>query len=128
LSLLEAMGHGMVPVVSDLPSGIGEVVDEHTGIRVPPQNVPEYAAAIVRLHQNRDKLRELSRHAREKVHREFSVAAMTDRWLASLPATTSTAEAWPQTFRIRPILGVPHPWRFTEPVRTIRRILIRRRR
>src|SRR5258708_7408499 len=35
LSLLEAMGHGVVPVVSDLESGIRDVVDNRSAILVP---------------------------------------------------------------------------------------------
>ena len=39
LSLLEAMGAGVVPVVSDLPSGLAEVVDESRGRRAPVGDV-----------------------------------------------------------------------------------------
>ena len=85
LSLLEAMGCGLVPVVSDLPSGIGEVVNEATGKRVDPENIPGYAAAILWLHRHRAEMQRLSQNARERVRSEFSVSAMTDRWLAVLP-------------------------------------------
>jgi glycosyltransferase involved in cell wall biosynthesis len=34
VALLEAMSTGLVPVVSDLPSGVPEVVSEQTGFRI----------------------------------------------------------------------------------------------
>ncbi|MGD0745823.1 MAG: glycosyltransferase family 4 protein, partial [Verrucomicrobiota bacterium] len=47
LSLLEAMGHGLVPVVSDLESGVREVVDATNGMLVPVDEVEGYARAII---------------------------------------------------------------------------------
>ena len=126
LSLLEAAGQGLVPVVSDLPSGIGEVVDETSGIRVPPENLAGYAAAIIQLHHHRDQLAALSRGAREKVQRNFSVTAMTDRWLAIIAAQSPpTPSAAPGKFKIQPILGTRNTWWFTPPARIARRTLIK---
>lgn len=45
LSVVEAMGHGLVPVVSDLPAGIPEMVDETNGVLVPVEDVPATRAA-----------------------------------------------------------------------------------
>jgi glycosyltransferase involved in cell wall biosynthesis len=128
LSLLEAAGHGLVPVVSDLPSGIREIVDETTGIRVAPENVAGYAAAVIRLHQQRDQLEALSRGAREKVQGAFSVTAMTDRWLAAIPVATPQTPVWPREFKIQPILGARNKWWFSAPARILRRAVIKWRR
>ena len=125
LSLLEAMGHGLVPVVSDLPSGIREVVDGRRGILVAPENIAGYAAAIIQLHRNRDQLRSFSQAAREKVRSGYSIAAMTDRWLAALPPGPATISPWPDKIAVRPILGMSHPWRFSAPMRQARRLVLR---
>ena len=88
LSLLEAMGQGLVPVVSNSPSGIPEVVDETTGKLVAPDNVAGYAEAIIWLQQHPDRMARLSQNARDRVRRDFSVSAMTEafaRWVAREP-------------------------------------------
>ena len=51
MSLLESMAHGLVPVVSDIESGIREVVDSNNGIRVAIDDIPGYAKAIIHLHE-----------------------------------------------------------------------------
>ncbi len=128
LSLLEAMGCGLVPVVSDLPSGIAEVVDEASGKRVPPANVHGYADAIVWLHLHREEMRRLSAHAREKVHAAYSVAAMTDRWLKVLPESPKSSIQWPERWNIRPILVARRKWHFSPLMRGVRRLLVRLKR
>jgi glycosyltransferase involved in cell wall biosynthesis len=125
LSILEAMGSGLVPVVSDLPSGIGEVVDETTGKRVAPDNIAGYAQAIVGLHEHRDELRRLSQNARAKVQHRFSVGAMTDRWLDVLPRRTQADIHWPAQWAIKPVLGGENALRYWPPVRAFRRLFIR---
>lgn len=125
LSLLEAMGQGLVPVVSDLPSGIRTVVDESNGIRIAVDNTAGYAEAIVKLHHRRDELRTLSRNAAAHVRREYSVSAMTDRWLTVLPKALASGVNWPAQFAIQPILAARRRWLFHPPVRILRRALIR---
>ena len=125
LSLLEAMGHGLVPVVSDLKSGIPEVVDGTNGLLVPVAYVPGYARAIIHLHEHRDELAAKSAAARERVKNEFSVAAMTDRWLAALPSAVGEIKPWPQRWRIQSLLPARHKWYFSPPVRALRRLVVK---
>ena len=125
LSLLEAMASGLVPVVSDLASGIREVVDESSGLLVNPDHIPGYADAIVRLHHHRDELQRLRQNVRLKVAREFSVAAMTDRWLRMLPPAPKVPPAWPAKWSVRPILMDADSWRFSLPMRWARRCALR---
>lgn len=80
LSLLEAMSAGLVPVVSDLRSGISEVVHEGNGIKVNPSNESDYVDALIALATDRARLEALSAAAREKVVRDYSVQAMAERW------------------------------------------------
>jgi glycosyltransferase involved in cell wall biosynthesis len=128
LSLLEAMGCGLVPVVSDLTSGIPEVVDESTGRRVPTDDAAGYGRAILELHRNRERLERLSENAQAKVRREFSVSSMTERWLGVLPEHALPNVDWPGSWRIRAPLEQPDRIAFTAPGRLIRRCLRKLRR
>ena len=125
MSLLEAMGHGLVPVVSDLESGIREVVNAGNGTLVPVDDVEGYARAIIHLHEHRDELAAKSAAAHELVQREFSVAAMTERWLSVLPKTVPPISEWPSRWRIRPPLAARSSLRFSLPARVLRRLFIK---
>jgi len=127
LSLLEAMGAGLVPVVSDLPSGIPEVVDATTGFLVQVNDVAGYAKAIIHLHQHRDELAAKSVAARARVKTEFSVEAMTDRWLAAFPDPPVSPPVWPQRWKISAPLTAAHPVYFSPPLRAARRLMMKLR-
>ena len=66
VALLEAMSAGLVPVVSDLPSGIPEVVDVATGFRVVIGDIDGFVAPIVALDRDRARLEAMSRAARNR--------------------------------------------------------------
>jgi len=100
ISLLEAMAYGAVPVVSDLPSGIREVVNSETGILVNPKNVDGYADAILKLDSNREDLAKKSRAASHLVTKGFSCEAMADRWLKMLSELPSSAAEWPSSQKV----------------------------
>ena len=128
LTLLEAMGHGLIPVVSDLPSGIREVVNESNGVRVSPDDIKGYAEAILTLNADRRKMAELSLNARNKVRTHFSVGAMADRWLNAFPDGKSSPDTWPGISKYKPILGSTQSYYFSPPVRMLRRLAARFRR
>jgi glycosyltransferase involved in cell wall biosynthesis len=128
LSLLEAMGAGLVPVVSDLKSGIRDIVDADSGILVPVEDLSGYARAIIHLHSHRDELAAKSAAARARVRKEFSMAAMTDRWLAAFPKTFPAIGEWPARWKIKPPLVARHPFYFSPPMRFIRRLAVKFRR
>ena len=127
LSLLEAMGAGLVPVVSDLPSGIRELVDESTGKRVAPDNLHGFAEAIVWLHEHRVEMSRRSENARRKVRLEFSLAAMADRWLGAFPGTIAPGITWPQHGSVKPPLQMKNHLRFSRPGRALRRLAFKLR-
>lgn len=60
VALVEAMSLGCVPVVSNLPGGIREIVTNQTGCRCELDNVAAFADAITNLHTNRNELEEKS--------------------------------------------------------------------
>jgi glycosyltransferase involved in cell wall biosynthesis len=74
VALLEAMAAGVVPVVSDLASGIPEVVEPGvTGERPAVGDVAGFAAAIAGLALDRDRLEHMSRAARRTVVERFDI-------------------------------------------------------
>jgi hypothetical protein len=127
LSLLEAMGYGLVPVVSDLKSGIGDVVNKNAGLLVPVNDVSGYARALIHLHEHRAELAAKSAAARARVQQEFSAAAMTNRWLAAFPSTNPVIEPWPRRWRIHGVLTAGNSLRFSRPARILRRLAMRMR-
>lgn len=73
VALLEAMSVGLVPVVTDLPSGIPEAVTPDTGYRVPMTDCRAFADAIYVLHHDRTRLEAMSRASRAKVEIDFDL-------------------------------------------------------
>lgn len=69
VALLEAMSAGLVPVVTDLPSGVPEVVGDDSGIRVPMGDCNAFAAAIVALAREPGRLEAMSLAARIQAER-----------------------------------------------------------
>jgi hypothetical protein len=102
-------------------------VDETNGKRVALDNVPGYAEAIIWLHEHREEMSRLAQNAQARVRREFSVGAMTDRWLGALPPPPRSEINWPEGWSISAPL--PSRWnvRFSPPARILRRWLIKLR-
>jgi glycosyltransferase involved in cell wall biosynthesis len=74
VALLEAMGAGLVPVVSNLASGIPEVVtDSVNGFRPEIGDVNGFVRAIATLGRDRDLLKTMSYHARQAVIERFDI-------------------------------------------------------
>jgi glycosyltransferase involved in cell wall biosynthesis len=121
LSLVEAMGAGLVPVVSDLESGIREVVDDTTGILVPVDNIAGYARGIVFLHEHRERLRSMSIAAQARVRERCSIPAMADRWMPLLSAPVAEHLNWPEGWAIQAPLTCPNSLTFSRPARILRR-------
>ena len=128
LSLLESMGAGLVPVVSDLPSGISEVVNDRNGIRVPIEDEAGYAAAVVRLARDRDLLATMSVLAGEEVRQSHSTEAMARRWVDMLEANLpGEVPKWQATCKATAPMELDGKWQFSAPMRPIRRLLKRLR-
>jgi glycosyltransferase involved in cell wall biosynthesis len=68
MSLLEAMGHGCVPVVSDVSSGVPELIDHGiNGYRIPIGDIESFAKYISLLYHDMQKRRRMSLMAYKKV-------------------------------------------------------------
>lgn len=74
VALLEAMGAGLVPVVSDIASGVPEVVtDGLQGFRRPIGDIEGFAAAIAALAADRERLEIMSGAARQTIEHRFDI-------------------------------------------------------
>ena len=79
--LLEAGAAGVVPVVSNLPSGVPEiVVPGDTGFRPPVGDVGQFAEAIARLDGDRQLLEQMSRAVRDLIASRFEARARADQY------------------------------------------------
>jgi glycosyltransferase involved in cell wall biosynthesis len=74
VALVEAMGAGVVPVVSDIESGVPEVVASGlTGERPPAGDVRAFAQAIAALDGDRARLAAMSASARRSIAERFDI-------------------------------------------------------
>jgi glycosyltransferase involved in cell wall biosynthesis len=73
VSLLETMSAGLVPVITDLPGGITDIVNNEIGYRIPMDDNEGFAEAINILYNNRELLNTLSANCRDKIIAEFDV-------------------------------------------------------
>jgi L-malate glycosyltransferase len=72
-SLIEAMAHGIAPVVTDCGGSPEVVVDGVSGIVVPVRDVPALAAALKRLHDDPALRRRMGAAARERIRNDFRI-------------------------------------------------------
>jgi glycosyltransferase involved in cell wall biosynthesis len=79
----EAMAHGR-PVVAGAVGGLLDlVVDEETGLLVPPRDVPALRAALERLLGDAELRRRFGANARERIREHFSWPRVTDLTIAA---------------------------------------------
>ena len=122
-SLLEAMGHGLVPVVTNLASGISEVVDDTTGRRVAVDDIAGYAREIIFLHEHRPLLRQLSLAAQQRVQTGFSISSEADQWEALTKQRPPVFGQWEADWDIQPPLGMEKSFFFSRTARAFKRPL-----
>ncbi len=82
VSLLETMSVGLVPVITDLPGGIREIVTPDIGYRIEMGNAEKFALAIRTLADNRALLNRQSAACRRKITSEFNVTDTAARYHA----------------------------------------------
>ena len=125
LSLLEAMAEGVVPVVSDLPGAIREIVTTETGCRVPVGNVGAAAAAIEQLAADRSLLSRYSSAATRLARDSYHAERMVDQFLNLINdlAPKQDKVVWPSRVSVPVPLGLRHPWAYHGLGRGVRRLL-----
>jgi glycosyltransferase involved in cell wall biosynthesis len=80
VSLLETMSAGLVPVITDLPGGIHEIVNSSVGFALPIDDHKAFAAAIIDLDKNREKLNVLSKACQTKIKNEFNLVDTSKKY------------------------------------------------
>jgi len=110
LALLESMSAGLVPVVSDIPSGVREVVvPGETGFLCSVGDAEAFADAIAGLDADRRALERLSRAARGIVSDEYDVGRQASRY-------EELYAEWPKLRRAKPRGGkLPYGSRLDKP-------------
>src|SRR5262249_9855649 len=73
VALLEAMGAGLVPVVSGIASGVPEIVDTTNGARVAVGQITAFADAIAALAIDRVRLEAMSGAARRSIAHRYDI-------------------------------------------------------
>jgi len=131
VALLEAMACGVVPVVSDIPSGVPEVVTEgRTGFRPPVADVPAFAAAIASLAQapdGRARLEGMGTAARAHVAARFDVRDRTAGYQALYARFAELRRQRPGRLPMPYGSRLDQPWLPNWLVGAVRRPLRRRR-
>lgn len=124
MALIEAMSCRMAVVVSDLPSGIWEIVDRQSAMIAPILGPEGYAEAIIRLWKEPDLGGQLGELAREAFLKGFSLEVLGPKWFELLrieERKASTEIKWPIQVKIRQPLFIPdllhHP-----ALRSVRRL------
>lgn len=82
LALLEAMAAGLPIIASDIPGNRDLVDPGRHGLLVPPEDVEALSAAVGRLLDGPEPAAPLGAAARDRVRREFSLAATAEKHLA----------------------------------------------
>lgn len=127
LALVHAMMNGVVPVVSDIPSGIPELVNASTGMLVNVRDVEGYARAILELDGDRPRLLRLAGAARAIAEEKYSVGTMAGQWLGFI-GEPAPPPVWPTLPPpIRTPLGERRRFYFSPLVRMLRRWALRRK-
>jgi glycosyltransferase involved in cell wall biosynthesis len=109
--LLEAMAAGVVPVVSDLPSGIPEVVTHGSnGYRPPVGDVPAFAKAIAELGGDRERLQTMSRAARQTVVDHFDIRQRAADYHALYARWRELSRPRPKDVAVRYGSRLDQPW------------------
>lgn len=100
VAMIEAMGAGVVPIVTDLPS-MGEVIDgSTTGLRVPAGDTSLFADAIATLARDRPRLEAMSRTARALIADRFDIRSRAS-------AYQDLYSRWRELVRPRPARSGP---------------------
>lgn len=127
LSLLEAMAHGLIPVVSDLGKDFRALIRGTGGKLVPPNKPTKYASAIGKiLRQSRNWKKTASKLCRKRIEKGFNNQAMVRRWsnfLRRVKNSNSENVGWPRLVDVRPPMSHEGRLFYKPQFRPLRRLL-----
>jgi glycosyltransferase involved in cell wall biosynthesis len=123
VALLEAGARGVVPVVSDLPSGIPEVVTPgQTGFRPATGDIDGFAGAIAQLANDRTALAAMSSAIRIRVADRYDASRCTAAYQALYARAHELKRPWKHGGRLSYASRLDQPWipnAFVKAVRTV---------
>jgi glycosyltransferase involved in cell wall biosynthesis len=124
VALLEGGAAALVPVVSDLESGIPEVVESGvSGYRAPVGDIAAFADAIVALDRDRDRLESMSAAVRDVVARRFDATERTVEYQRLFARWRELKRARPAHPRLYYGSRLDQPWMPNSAVKLIRSAL-----
>jgi glycosyltransferase involved in cell wall biosynthesis len=124
VALLEAGAAAVVPVVSDLASGIPEVVEPGvSGYRAPVGDIGAFADAIAALDRHRDRLESMSAVVRDVVARRFDATQRTPDYQRLFARWRELKRARPAHSRLFYGSRLDQPWMPNAAVKLIRSAL-----
>lgn len=91
VSILESITNGVVPVVSDLPGGIQEIVTSEIGFRCIPNNPESFAKSIIFLSNNRNILATFQAKARNFANEKYNIQNSADNYFNLFTSLHSSA-------------------------------------
>ena len=128
VAMIEAMGAGLVPVVSDIASGVRELVDPGVhGITPPVGDVTAFADAIRALHADRDRLERMSAAARERVVARYDVRERVRAYQQLFARHHELRRPRPARTTLRYASRLDRPWIPNAAVKAIRSLARRAR-
>jgi glycosyltransferase involved in cell wall biosynthesis len=96
VALLEGMASGCVPVVSDLPSGIPEIVENGmSGFRVRPGDIDGFADAIATLAADRAARGSMSEEAAARIEAGFNIVDRAPQYQQAITTAAHSEPRWP---------------------------------
>jgi len=81
VTVLEALSCGLVPIVSDLPAGIKEIITPNIGKRVKVGDIAAFADAIIYFHKNRQVLFDTQQNCRLLAESNFNIKNTSNKYL-----------------------------------------------
>lgn len=122
-AVLEGMSAGVVPVVSDLPCGIRDIVEPgRSGFLPPPGDIAEFAAAIRELASNRPRLEEMSEAAHRAVDERFDVRRRAADFEALFAQWSRLCRPRPAHVALQYGSRLDQPWLPNALVKTLRAV------
>ncbi|HMH23185.1 MAG TPA: glycosyltransferase family 4 protein [Puia sp.] len=124
VALVEAMSVGCVPVASDLPGGIRELIrDNETGFRCKVNDNESFAGYIEKLHFNRQLLETISRNAIETIHAGYNAEIQSPKY-QELFRQVAASPGDPGHYAVKKKLGsrLDQPWIPNSIVKYLRKV------
>jgi glycosyltransferase involved in cell wall biosynthesis len=80
VSILECISNGIVPLVSNLPGGIRDIVSDNIGFKLPVNDIEGYVDVITKLNADRKLLHNLQRSSWEKAISNYDIKLNADNY------------------------------------------------